>query len=95
MKNAHPQTGKWLRELFPEQTKSVGSIVCWTVVFLLDALLVFWLADRLGIHIFAMNHQYRKVLMMVYLVIALAVFWLETAVCNRIAAAIRKSRELD
>ena len=95
MKNAHPNTGKWLREWFPEQTKSIPSILCWMVVFILDTVLVFWLANAFGIDILAMRPQYRKVMVILYLLIALVVFWLETAIYNRIVAAIRKSKTLD
>ena len=50
MKNASPYTGKWLWECFPEQTKSVKSICIWTFVYIVDTILVFWLAAKLGIH---------------------------------------------
>ena len=92
MKNAHPYTGKWLREWFPEQTKSIPSILCWTVVFILDTILVFWLASLLHIDILSMRPQFRQVMIILYLVIALVLFWVETLIYNRIAADIRKSR---
>ena len=95
MKNAHPFTGKWLRECFPEQTKSVPSILCWTVVFILDVVLIFCAANRLGIHLMELPYQLTSLIAGVYLVIALVIFWLETVIYNRITAAIRKSKTFD
>lgn len=95
MKNANPYTGKWLREWFPEQTKSIPSILCWTVVFILDTVLVFWLASVLSIDILAMRPQFRKLMVILFLMVALVIFWLETVLYNRIVAAIRKSKTLD
>ena len=95
MKNAHPHTGKFLREWFPEQTRSVPSIIVWTVVYILDVILVFWVAAKLGISILELHHQLQTVIAGLYLVIALVLFWLETAVYNRIAATLRKRNTLD
>jgi len=95
MKNAYPHTGKWLREWFPEQTKSIPGILCWTVVYILDVILVFWVADLLGIHILELPYRLTTLLTGLYLVIALVIFWVETVIYNRIAAAIRKSKTLD
>ena len=93
MKNAHPYTGKWLREWFPEQTKSIPSILCWTVVYILDVILVFWVANLLGIHILEVQNKLITVLAGLYMVIALVIFWAETAIYNRIVASIRESRK--
>ena len=95
MKNAYPHTGKWLREWFPEQTKSIPSIIVWTIIYILDVGLVFWLAAKLGISILDFHHQTQTVVIGVYLVIALALFWLETAIYNRITKAIRDHNTLD
>ena len=95
MKNAHPHTGKWLREWFPEQTKSIPSIILWTAIYILDTVLVFWLAAKLGISLLEFHHQLQTVIMGLYLVIALVLFWLETAVYNKIMDAIRKHNTLD
>ena len=95
MKNAFPHTGKWRREWFPEQTKNIPSILCWTVVYILDVVLVFFVANLLGIHILELPYRLTTLLTGLYLVIALAIFWLETIVYNRIAVAIRKSKTLD
>ena len=95
MKNAYPHTGKWLREWFPEQTKSISSIIVWTIIYILDVGLVFWLAAKPGISILDFRHQTQTVVIGVYLVIALALFWLETAIYNRITKAIRDHNTLD
>ena len=95
MKNAHPYTGKLLREWFPEQTRSIPSILVWTVVYILDVVLVFWLAGLLGIDILQFPYQLTTVLAGIYMVIALVLFWLETALYNRILERIRQSRTLN
>ena len=95
MKNAHPHTGKFLREWFPEQTKSIPGILVWTIVYILDAVLVFWLAAKLGIPILKFHHQLQTVIAGAYLVIALVLFWLETALYNRIITAVRRRNTLD
>ena len=93
MKNAHPYTGKWLRECFPEQTKSVKSILVWSVVFLADVTLVFWAAIALGLKLMSLQYQLISVVGMLLLVAALALFWVETEIYNRILARYRKTRE--
>ena len=93
MKNAHPYTGKWLRECFPEQTKSVKSILVWSVVFLADVALVFWAAIALGLELMSLQYQLISVVGMLLLVAALALFWVETEIYNRILTRYRKTRE--
>ena len=91
MKNASPYTGKWLREWFPEQTKSIKHILCWAVVYILDVCLVFWAAAQLGIDLMELPYRLTSLLAGLYMVIALVVFWAETAVYNRILANYRKT----
>ena len=43
--------GKWIREMFPDQTKSIGSILIWTVVYFLDLALLFYLAATMGLNV--------------------------------------------
>ena len=93
MKNAHPHTGKWLREWFPEQTKSIPSILVWTVVYILDAVLVFWAAAALGIDLLALPYRLTSLMAGAYLVIALGLFWAEAAIYNRLLANYRKTLE--
>ena len=95
MKNAHPYTGKWLRELFPEQTKSVPSILVWAVVYIVDVVLVFRLASALGIRITELEYRLMTVVAGLYMIIALVVFWLETVIYGWIVKKIRQSRTLD
>ena len=91
MKNAHPLTGKWLRELFPEQTKTIPRIIVWTIVYLADVAVVFWLASAVGIDILALPYRLTTVIAGVYLVIAFLLFWAEAAIYNRLLAAYRNT----
>lgn len=93
MKNAHPLAGKWLREYFPEQTKSVKSILIWTAVYILDTVLVFWAGAKLGIDLMSMPYQLTSVVAGGYLIAALVLFWAETAVYNKILSNYRKTLE--
>ena len=93
MKNAHPYTGKWLREWFPEQTKSVKSILCWAVVYILDVCLVFWAAAKIGIDLLTTGYSLTSVIVSLYLVLALVLFRAETSVYNRLLTNYRKTLE--
>ena len=93
MKNASPYTGKWLREWFPEQTKSVRSICIWTVVYILDAILVFWIAAKLGIDLMQLPYRLISLIAGLYLGIALVIFWGETAIYNKLLSNYRKTLE--
>ena len=93
MRNAPPHTGKWLREWFPEQTKSVKSILIWTAVYILDVCLVFWAAHALGIELMKLPYQLITVVAGVYLALALVLFWAETAIFSRLLSRYRKTLE--
>ena len=93
MKNASPYTGKWLREVFPEQTKSVKSILIWSLVFIADIALVFLVAVKLGLNLTEIPYQFSRVLSGVFIAVALLLFWLETAVYNKILSNYRKTLE--
>lgn len=95
MKNAPPHTGNWIREWFPEQTKNIPTILLWTIVYILDTVLVFWLAHALGINLLRISYRLQSVLAGLYMVIALVLFWLETRLYSRILNAIRQSRTLN
>ena len=95
MKNAPPHTGKWLRELFPEQTKTIPRILLWTVIYILDVVLVFWLAGLLGIDLLSIHHQLQATVVGLYLILALVLFWLETLVYGWILKKIRQRNILD
>ena len=93
MKNAHPYTGKWLREWFPEQTKSVKSICIWTLVYIVDMVLVFCLAAKLGIDLMQLPYRLTSVVAGLYLIIALGLFWVQTAIYNKLLSNYRKTLE--
>lgn len=59
--------GKSTREMFPEQTNSVLSIIIWTVLFLIDIAIVFYVAHLLGFDITRANN---KNVLTVYLLLA-------------------------
>ena len=87
---AHYNPGKWLRECFPEQTKSVASILIWTVVFLLDVALIFFIMWQLD---WILVMQTIKLTAMLIVAGAFLLFWAETAVYNRILSNYRKTLE--
>ena len=93
MKNASPYTGKWLREWFPEQTRSVKSILIWTLVYIADTILVFWLAAKLGFDLMQLPYQLISVVAGLYLIIALLLFRLETCIYNKLLSNYRKTLE--
>ena len=78
--------GKLLRQLFPNQTKSPLHIVIWSLVYILDAMIVFWVADAVGIHLLQMGlHQSLLMLIVgVYLLLALGLFSLQATLYNKI-----------
>jgi hypothetical protein len=67
MSDSFRDTGKNIREMFPEQTNSVLSIIIWTVLFLIDIAIVFYVAHLLGFDITRANN---KNVLTVYLVLA-------------------------
>ena len=93
MKNASPYTGKWLREVFPEQTKSVKSILIWSLIFIADIALVFWGAVKLGLDFSSISYQFSRVLVGVIIAAALLLFWAETAIYNKLLLSYRKTLE--
>ena len=93
MKNASPYTGKWLRERFPEQTKSVKSIFIWSLIYIADVIVVFWFAAKLGIDLMQLPYRLTSVIAGLYLIIALGLFWSETAIYNKLLSNYRKTLE--
>lgn len=59
--------GKNIREMFPEQTNSPLAIIIWTVLFLIDIAVVFYVAHLLGFDILKANN---KNTLTVYLLLA-------------------------
>lgn len=72
----------FLSELFPTQFRSIPSIIIWTLVFILDVVLVFWVAHLMGFPI--VNAAGSKLIMGVYLAIAFGLFCLESFLYNLI-----------
>ena len=82
--------GGFLSEWFPEQTKSPLRIVLWMIVYILDVVLVFWLAGKLGFDILSVStYQLRSVVLGLYLVIALCIFRVEAFIYNKLHALFR------
>ncbi len=84
MKNSGPFKGIFLREWFPEQTKTIPRIILWTIIFLADTALVFWLGSLLGIDLLGISYRLTTLLIGLYLVIAFGLFSLEAFVYNKI-----------
>ena len=82
--------GKWLREMFPEQTKSLPSIIVWMFVYFLDVALVFFVAAKMGISFLEVNQRGLSVLIGVLVAAAFVLWWMETVVYNKIVSTGRK-----
>ena len=85
--------GRLLRQMFPEQTKTIPRIIVWTIVFLADTGLVIWAVVALGLMPLATTYRLQPLVVGLILIGSLALFSLEVWVYNRIAAAIRKKKE--
>ena len=68
----------FLKEMFPRQFDTIPHIILWTIVFLVDVAAVFGVAHLLGLPLPG------KVGLMLYLVVAFALFCLESWVYNKI-----------
>lgn len=73
----------FLKELFPKQFDTVPHIIIWTIVFLADVALVFVAAWLLHIPL-PIGGTWGKIGLILYLVVAFALFCLESFVYNRI-----------
>ena len=76
--------GKWIRELFPNQTKNIPTILLWTVVFFLDILLVFCLTNLLGITLLGMPYKKMVFFALLYCIAAFALFYAEAKLWDKI-----------
>lgn len=79
----HHKRFHFLSEIFPNQTRSVSSIIIWTLVYLVDVAIVFAVAHLLGIPL-PIYGTWGKIGLILYLVIAFALFCLESFVYNKI-----------
>lgn len=73
----------FLGEMFPNQFRTIPSIIVWTIVFIIDVLIVFGVAHLLGIPL-PIGGTWGKIGLILYLVIAFALFCLESFVYNKI-----------
>ena len=74
----------FLGELFPNQFRSIPSIIIWTIVYLIDVAIVFAVAHLLDIPLPIGISMWGKVGLALYLIIAFALFCLESFVYNKI-----------
>lgn len=63
-----------LTTLFPEQTKTLPRIIVWSVIFLVDLILVCWGCYRLGILERAFDN---RLLLVLPFAAVFAIFWLQ------------------
>ena len=82
MKEYNP--GKFLRELFPDQTATPVQILKWLPLYLLDVALVFMGAWALGWDPLEISYSLQKVMTLAFLALALLLFFGEVAIWNRI-----------
>ncbi len=74
----------FLKEMFPRQFDTIPHIIIWTIVFIVDVLIVFGVAHLLGIPLPVGANAWGKIGLTLYLVIAFALFCLESIVYNKI-----------
>ena len=82
--------GKWIRELFPNQTKNTPTIFMWSLIFILDIAIVFWLGSILGITLLGMPHKKVSFLVIIYALLAFALFFAEAKLWDYICSKIKK-----
>jgi len=82
--------GKLIRELFPNQTKSIPAILIWSVAFIADITVVIWVASLAGITLLAVSPQTRTLLIILYALLAFALFYLEAKAWDKICSKIKK-----
>ena len=80
----HHKKSLFLKEMFPGQFNSPVSIIIWTIIFLFDVAIVFGIAALLGIPLPVGGTTWGKIGLTVYLIIAFALFCLESFVYNKI-----------
>jgi len=73
----------FLKEMIPKQFDTIPHIIIWTIVFLADVALVFVAAWLVGIPL-PIGDTWGKIGLILYLVVAFALFCLESFVYNKI-----------
>ena len=86
-----------LTSLFPEQTKTLPRIIVWSIIFLLDLILVIGGGVYLGWLEFGSYHSQNTMKLVSAGLIALAVglFWLQGVIWGAIVRFFQKRKELD
>ena len=79
----HYKKNRFLNEMFPRQFDTIPHIIIWTIVFLVDVAIVFVAAWLLGIPL-PIGEPWGKIGLILYLVVAFALFCLESFVYNKI-----------
>lgn len=72
----------FLGEMFPNQFRTIPSVIIWTLVFILDVINVFWAAHLLGFPV--LNAVNNRLTLIIYLIIAFGLFCLESFLYNLI-----------
>ena len=72
----------FLAEMFPNQFRTIPSIIIWTLVYILDVALVFWVAYLLDFPL--LSAATRNLMVIIYMAIAFALFCLESFIYNLI-----------
>ncbi len=74
----------FLKEMFPRQFDTIPHIIIWSIVFIIDVLAVFGAAHLLGIPLPIGMSLWSKIGLILYLVIAFALFCLESFVYHKV-----------
>ena len=83
-------SGKWIRELFPNQTGSILVISIWSIVYIADLIAVVYLANCIGITLLDKVPQMRSLFIFCYVLAAFVLFFAEAKVYNVIFSKIKK-----
>ena len=67
----------FLGEMFPKQFRTIPSIIIWTLVFILDIVIVFWVAHLMGIPL-PIGGAWGRIGLILYLMVAFGLFCLES-----------------
>ena len=82
--------GKWIREILPDPTKDIPTILVWSVIFLTNVALVFYIANLVGISLLAMPYKMMSFLVLLYCLIAFVLLYAEAKLWDKIRSNIKK-----
>ena len=82
--------GKWIRELLPNQTKDIPTILLWFVIFLVDVALIFYIANLAGISLLKMPYRMMSFCVLLYCLIAFVLLYAEAKLWDRICPKNKK-----